>query len=267
VASVKRLDEARQQRPSNGDAQSRYQLTIEQLAAETGMSVRNIRSHQARGLLAPPDVRMRVGYYGPEHVAQLKLIRDLQEEGFNLQGIKRLLVDSHGTAERLLKVRQSITAPLEDQPTETMTAVELGRRFNLEPREGRELLSRAIKLGILIPLGGDKYEAPNPSILAVADEAVKSGIPLKAAIEVIAEIQRHSDAVGSSFVKLFIREVWKPFARADMPAERWPEIEDAIERLRPAAMEALMTIFQQTMSTQIDGAFKEIARRLSEQSR
>ena len=55
--------------------------------------------------------------------------------------------------------------------------------------------------------------------------------------------------------------------RADMPAERWPEIEDAIERLRPAAMEALMTIFQQTMSTQIDGAFKEIARRLSEQSR
>ena len=43
------------------------QLTIEQLAAESGMSVRNIRAHQARGLLAPPEVRMRVGYYGPEH--------------------------------------------------------------------------------------------------------------------------------------------------------------------------------------------------------
>ncbi len=80
------------------------------------MSVRNIRSHQARGLLAPPEVRMRVGYYGPEHVAQLQLIRDLQDEGFNLGGIKRLLEDTHGTAERLLRVRQSLTAPLEDEP-------------------------------------------------------------------------------------------------------------------------------------------------------
>ena len=70
------------------------ELTIEQLAAETGMTVRNIRAHQARGLLDPPVVRQRVGYYGPEHVAQLKLIRDLQEDGFNLAGIKRLLDDA-----------------------------------------------------------------------------------------------------------------------------------------------------------------------------
>jgi len=247
--------------------QAIHQLTIEQLAAQTGMSVRNIRSHQARGLLAPPEVRMRIGYYGPQHVAQLNLIRDLQDEGFNLSGIKRLLEDTHGTAERLLRVRQSLTAPIGDVASEIMTAVELGRRFDLEPGEGREILARALKLGILIPLGGDKYEAPNPSLLAVADEAVKSGIPLRAALAVIEEIQRHCDSVSRSFVKLFIREVWKPFAQADMPAERWPEIEDAIERLRPAATEALMTIFQQTLSLQVDGAFKEIARRLSEQKR
>ena len=72
------------------------QLTIEQLAAQSGMSVRNIRAHQARGLLAPPEVRLRVGYYGPEHVAQLRLIRELQDEGFNLGGIKRLLEDTRG---------------------------------------------------------------------------------------------------------------------------------------------------------------------------
>src|SRR5207248_64608 len=82
------------------------QLTIEELAAESGMSVRNIRSHQARGLLPPPEVRMRVGYYGPQHVLQLRLIRELQDQGFNLNGIKRLLDDTHGTAERLLRVRQ-----------------------------------------------------------------------------------------------------------------------------------------------------------------
>ncbi|MFL5822503.1 MAG: MerR family transcriptional regulator [Solirubrobacteraceae bacterium] len=243
------------------------QLTIEELAAETGMSVRNIRSHQARGLLLPPEVRARVGYYGPEHVQQLQLIRDLQDQGFNLNGIKRLLEDTPETAERLLHVRQSVRAQHTHEPTETMTAVELGSRFDLEPREGRQLLDTALKMGILIPLGGDKYEAPNPSLLAVADEAVRSGIPLRAALEVLREIQRHSDSVSRAFVKLFITEVWKPFARADMPSERWPEIEDAIDRLRPAAAGALMTIFQDQLSSQVEDAFEEITRRLSERKR
>ena len=80
------------------------------------------------------------------------------------------------------------------------------------------------------------------------------------------EIERHSDAVSRSFVKLFVREVWKPFAQADMPPERWPEIEAAIERLRPLAAEAVMAIFQSRLSAQIEGAFGEITRRLSERS-
>ena len=228
------------------------------------MSVRNIRSHQARGLLAPPEVRSRVGYYGPEHVAQLRLIRDLQEEGFNLTGIKRLLEDTHGTAERLLRVRQALAAPMKARPAETHTAVELGRRFELDPHEGREILARAIKMGVLIPVGGDTYEAPNPSLLAVGDEAVRSGIPLRAALEVIEDVQRHCGSASRSFVRLFLREVWKPFAKEDMPIERWPEIEDAVERLRPAASEALVSIFQEQLGVQIDRALNEITHRLSE---
>ena len=80
------------------------------------MTVRNIRAHQARGLLAPPEVRLRVGYYGPEHVARIRLIRDLQEDGFNLAGIKRLLDDDQGTAERLARFRQALTEPTPRRP-------------------------------------------------------------------------------------------------------------------------------------------------------
>ena len=111
------------------------------------MSVRNIRSHQARGLLAPPEVRMRVGYYGPEHVLQLRLIRDLQDQGFNLNGIKRLLEETPETAERLLRVRQSVRARRDEEPTETLTAVELGERFRLDPTEGRRLLESPSRWG------------------------------------------------------------------------------------------------------------------------
>jgi DNA-binding transcriptional MerR regulator len=263
VATVRRLEDARA-RSEAGDGAEAHDLTIEQLAAETGMSVRNIRSHQARGLLAPPEVRSRVGYYGPEHVDQLRLIRDLQEEGFNLNGIKRLLEDTHGTAEQLLRVRQALAAPVKDGPGETHSAVELGERFKLDPEEGREILSKAIKMGVLIPVGGDNYEAPNPSLLAVGDEAVRSGIPLRAALAAIEDVQRHCESASRSFVRLFLREVWRPFAKEDMPVERWPEIEDAVERLRPAASEALITIFQERLSAQIERALGEITHHLSE---
>ena len=91
-------------------SESPNQLTIEQLAAQSGMSVRNIRAHQARGLLDPPEVRARVGYYGPEHLAQLRLVRELQDDGFNLGGIKRLLDDTQGTAERLRRFGEALSA-------------------------------------------------------------------------------------------------------------------------------------------------------------
>jgi len=73
-------------------------LTIEQLASESGMTVRNIRAHRARGLLPAPEVRERVGYYGPEHVARLKLIQQMQADGFNLRAIQRLLELGGGAA-------------------------------------------------------------------------------------------------------------------------------------------------------------------------
>jgi hypothetical protein len=67
-------------------------------------------------------------------------------------------------------------------------------------------------------------------------------------------------------VALFVDEIWKPFAQADMPAERWQEIEHALERLGPVASEALMAIFQRRLSAQLEGAFEEIARRVAERT-
>src|SRR5664279_6187750 len=95
-----------------------YDLTVEQLAAEVGMSVRNIRNHHTRGLLPSPEVRARVGYYNAEHVARLRLILDLQADGFNLAAIERLLSGSDGLAERLLGLRKAVTTPFEPEQRE-----------------------------------------------------------------------------------------------------------------------------------------------------
>ena len=247
---------------SDGDrSESPKQLTIEQLAAQSGMSVRNIRSHQARGLLAPPEVRLRVGYYGPDHLAQLRLIRQLQDDGFNLAGIKRLLDDAHGTTERLVRFKESL-ADLPSERPEVLTLADLGQRFQMSRRDAQRVLARAEKLGVLNPIGGDRYEAPSPSLLRAAEEVVAGGISLDAALGVFEELDRHCDSIAQSFVKLFVRGVWRPFQQAGMPAERWPEIDEAIERLRPLASDALLAIFQRRMTSQIEAAFGSLTERL-----
>jgi hypothetical protein len=51
-----------------------------------------------------------------------------------------------------------------------------------------------------------------------------------------------------------------------MPAERWPEIDDAIERLTPLGTDALLAIFNRRMRSQIEAAFGELTERLSERT-
>ena len=61
-------------------------LTIDELARRTGMTVRNIRAHQSRGLLPAPQVRGRTGYYGAEHEQRINLIRELQARRLQARG-------------------------------------------------------------------------------------------------------------------------------------------------------------------------------------
>ena len=119
---------------------------------------------------------------------------------------------------------------------------------------------------MLVPIGEGGYQAPSPSLLAIAEEVVGRGISLRSALAVLEDIDRHCDSVSRSLVELFVHEIWKPFAQADMPAERWPEIEDAVRRLGPVASEALMAIFQRRLSARIEGAFDEITRRVAERT-
>jgi DNA-binding transcriptional MerR regulator len=247
---------------TDSDAASRPDgsLTIDELGRETGMTVRTIRSHQARGLLPPPDVRQRTGYYGPEHVARLRLIQELQAEGFNLKGITRLLEAAGGPAEQLLGLKRAATAPFESESPEVLTIDELAERFgdDVDPKT----LARAEALDLLVPLGGGRYEAPSPSLLRAAEEVMEHGVALPAALSVVEQLRRHSEAVARSFVKLFIEGVWKPFDEAGHPEERWSEVVESIERLRPLASEALLAVFQQTMTREVEAAFgNELTRR------
>jgi DNA-binding transcriptional MerR regulator len=234
---------------------SAYDLTVEQLAAEVGMSVRNIRNHHTRGLLPPPEVRARVGYYSAEHVARLRLILDLQADGFNLAAIERLLSGSHGLAERLLGLRRAVTTPFEAESPEIITAEELAARFGAVDTKDVE---RVRRLKLLIPLGDGRFEVPSPALLAAAEQVVALGIPMHAALVLVEKVSRDCESISRAFTKLFLRELWEPFDQAGQPDDGWDELIAGVSSLRPLASEALLALFKQRMTTQLEDAFGRV---------
>lgn len=230
-------------------------LTIEQLAAEVGMSVRNIRNHQSRGLLPPPEVRARVGYYDADHVARLRLILDLQADGFNLAAIERLMSASGGVAGRLLGLRQAMTAAFESERPEVATGEELTRRFG---EVDAKTVERIRKLGLLVPLGDERFEVPSPALVRAAEEVTELGIPLSAAVALVEKLSRDCESISRAFVRLFLRELWGPFEQAGQPEDRWDEMIAAIDSLRAIASEALLAMFKQRMTVQVERAFGKV---------
>src|SRR4051794_41974863 len=96
-------------------AEATAELTIDALARETGMTVRNIRAHQSRGLLPPPEGRARTGYYGQDHVARLRPILELQGNGYNLAAIKDLVSRGSGASQDALDFARALLAPFGDE--------------------------------------------------------------------------------------------------------------------------------------------------------
>jgi DNA-binding transcriptional MerR regulator len=227
------------------------ELTIDELARRTGMTVRNIRAHQSRGLLPAPQVRGRTGFYGTEHEARINLIRELQADGFKLEAIARLLESAGGSSEEVLRFTRAVKAPFEDEQPQIVTAAELAERWDAGDA-APALLRKAEKLGILRPLPDGNFEELSPTLGRASAELAALGIPPEAALDVAGEIHKHAAAVAKTFVELFIRQIWKPFEDQGRPEHDLPAVRDALERLRPLASGALLAMFQLVMTEAVE---------------
>jgi DNA-binding transcriptional MerR regulator len=229
------------------------ELTIDELAQRTGVTVRNIRAHQSRGLLPPPEVRARTGYYGPEHVARLKLIREMQADGFNLRAIQRLLDRTSATGEEILDFKRALMAPWETEEPELVNRDELAARFG--GTFNQKATRKAERLGLVVPVGEGRWEVPSPMLLRAGEEVVGLGVDIDTALKVVERLKHHAEGVAETFVNLYMTEVFKPFQQAGQPADEWQSVQDALERLRPLATDSLVAIFGLTMTRAVERAF------------
>jgi DNA-binding transcriptional MerR regulator len=208
-------------------------LTIGELAEAAGMTVRNVRNHQSRGLIGPPQLEARTGYYGAEHLERLKLIQAMQADGFNLEAIRRVLSGS--------ELRRVATVPAEAPAV--LTAEELAERFG---GHDPAAIAEAERLGVLRPLADGRYEAPSPVLLRAADEAVALGVSLEGALRAVERVHAGCATIAGAFVGVFERELLR--GEAD-PVE-------AVERLRPVAVQTVVALFDQALTAEAGRALE-----------
>ena len=154
--------------------------------------------------------------------------------------------------------RQAVTAPFATEQPEVYERAELIEKFGTDDDR---LIEKAKKLGLLVDLGEDRYEAPSPALIRAAEEVLAMGIELPDALAAIEKLNRNAQSSARTFVELFVEEVWKPFDDAGRPEEGWEEIIAAIGRLRPLAFDALNATFRLTLTTEIEKAFGEVLER------
>jgi DNA-binding transcriptional MerR regulator len=227
-------------------------MTIDELARRTGMTVRNIRAHQSRGLVPAPEVRGRTGYYGEDHLTRIELIKELQADGFNLEAIRRLLEGAGGSSREVLDFSRTLRAPFEDEEPEILDAEEMVERW--QGRLDPELIVQAERLGMMRALGDGRIEILSPRLQRAGIELAELGVPPTDALEVAAKVRTHARGIARVFIELFMESIWKPFNRAGRPEEEWPKVREALERLRPLASEAMLAIFQEVMSEEVEQA-------------
>jgi DNA-binding transcriptional MerR regulator len=238
-------------------------LTIEQLATRTGLTVRNIRSHVTRGLLPPPHLKGRTGFYGPEHVARLQLVTGLQQQGFNLAAIHKLVGGPAATSpdETVAFYRTALGPWLTERP-EIWDETELAAQFGLTPDPA--LVDQLNALGLLERLPDGRIRVLNPALIRVGRQLAAVGYGIGDLLRVLTPLMKHSAAVAEAFVQMFLDVQWKDYVAAGLPPERLPELRSLIEQLQPIAAQAVVAAFQQAMTEAVRPAFEREAALLGE---
>jgi DNA-binding transcriptional MerR regulator len=237
-------------------------MTIGELAERTGMTVRNIRAHQTRGLLPPPVVHGRTGYYNEEHVARIELTRELQADGLNLEAIRRMGESVNGAAQEVHNLTRSLRVPFEEETPEIVDLAELAEIWKKEVEEGRgfEMLERGEKLGTIRSLPDGKVEVISPRMMNAAAALADVGMTPDAVLAVAEKLRRKTDEIAQLFTDLFIEQVWKPFDEAGRPEEDWPKVRETLERTRPLGADVLMGVFQIAIAEATDKALGKTIR-------
>lgn len=220
------------------------ELSVEDLASRVGMTVRTVRFYSGRGLIPPPRREGRNGYYGPEHVARLELVRELQAHGFTLSAIERYLARMPDDASpEDIALQRTLLAPWSSDLTEKLD------RAALEKRSGRSLsdedVSLLVALGIVEPTPVEDVFSVATGHLSIGIQMLDLGLPVDAARAAQRIFTQHGRQIAEEITAVFRKLVWPLLRESDQPPE---VITSLIERFKPVSVQALVVAYESAVN-------------------
>ncbi|MER5547430.1 MerR family transcriptional regulator [Streptomyces sp. NPDC002589] len=228
---------------SDADEQA---LTIDELAARTGVTVRTVRFYGSKGLLPPPEIGpRRVGRYGPGHVARLALIEELQQQGMTLAAIERYLRQlPPDLTPHDLAIHRAVVASWAPDAVDTVSRRELERRAG-RPLSGADV-ERLAAMNVVMATDGDDTDG---GTFRVDSGLLRLGVQLldvPLSQEVILAARKvlieHSRAAAHELSQLFRGEV------AERDAQ---DVKSLSAHMHPLVVQALLTTFQRSLREEL----------------
>lgn len=192
-------------------------MRVDQLAARAGVSVDTVRYYQTKGLLDPPRREGRVAWYGDRHLERIDRVRTLQQRGFTLATIVRLVRGELDSADEALVGELTGLTAGEDgapggAPGRAAAGTSPGSRFftlgELADETGIPLaLLKAVEAeGLLIPrrIGTeDRYTEEDVEAARAGLLLLEWGVPLPALLDLSRRHHAATEAVAHEAVELF----------------------------------------------------------------
>jgi DNA-binding transcriptional MerR regulator len=241
------------------------ELTVDELAARVGMTVRNVRAYASRGLLAPPRLEGRTGYYTQSHVNQLRLVRSLLDRGYTLQAVEKALEDkSATTADYALDLISVLDSPLAREPeSEFMSRAALTALAGI-PRD-TDLTQRLADKGLATVVDEDTLEVHRPDVVRAGIAAISLGLAPETVLELLPSLSAPLRSVADDLVGRVREEIWQPFVQKGMPDDQWQEVVTSIANLLPVAAQAVVAVFRDELAHAIDDVLGEELTALTQQ--
>ncbi len=173
---------------------------IDELASLCEVPVRTIREYQRMGLVPPPTRQGRVGIYGHEHVARLRLIARLQARGYSLAGIADL-VDAWGRGTDIadvLGLDLGATIPVD----EVGAPADIDQLRELLPGLVPDRLGDVIEAGIVEECGPEQYCVPSPSLLRLVAELIGLGFDPEAVLATMHAVTSAATAAATAVAEM-----------------------------------------------------------------
>ncbi len=238
------------------------EFTVDELAARANMTVRNVRAYAARGLIDPPRLEGRTGYYHRGHLQRLQLVRDLLDRGYTLAAVEKAVLSSPATATATaLDLLHLLDEPWSDVEPELMSRDALAALAHVDRDDA--LIDALVEFGLAAWVEDDHESVRliQPAIVRNGAAAVALGLPANDIIALFPLMQKNLRAIADAFVSNAVAAIAQPFIDHGLPAEEAPEVLGAIEKLLPVASQVTYAMFRHALAEAIDA---EIGTQLDE---